>query len=137
MEILDRIPAESGSAGSPLSRQADARPVSRRAHVAQVAFASDVAIPGHVAVEHLHEFVHGDAVPAPPLEELDLEPAEEPFGARVVRRTPFARHRADEPVLGADGDPSGPSVVPSAVRMHPRAVAFAKLRARLAQRGVR
>ena len=57
----------------------------------------------------------GDPAPVPPVEELDLEPAEEPLAGGVVRRVPLARHRPLHPGLPAGADPVGGAVVPAAV----------------------
>src|SRR5699024_10147333 len=57
----------------------------------------------------------GDLAPVPPVEELDLEPAEEPLAGGVVRRVPLARHRPLHPGLPAGADPVGGAVVPAAV----------------------
>ena len=48
----------------------------------------------------------GDPAPVPPVEELDLEPAEEPLAGGVVRRVPLARHRPLHPGLPAGAGPS-------------------------------
>ena len=58
----------------------------------------------------------GDPAPVPPVEELDLEPAEEPLAGGVVRRVPLARHRPLHPGLPAGADPVGGAVVPAAGR---------------------
>ena len=53
-----------------------------------------VPVPDHVLVEHADELVHRDAREAPLVEELLLEPAEEPLRGRVVGRTAFRAHGA-------------------------------------------
>ena len=59
----------------------------------------------------------GNAREAPPVEELLLEPAEEPLRGRVVRRTAFRAHRTRQTMLLADADPLGPPVVAATVGM--------------------
>jgi len=82
-----------------------------------------VPVPDHVFVQQRDELVDRDTLEASLVEELLLEPAEEPFGGRVVRTAAFRAHRPSQAVLLADADPSGPPVVASTVRVDDRRLA--------------
>ena len=57
------------------------------------------------------------------MEELLLEPAEEPLGGRVVRTAALRAHRPRQAVALADADPFVPPVVASTVRVDDRRLA--------------
>ena len=76
-----------------------------------------VPVPDHVVVEHVDEPVHGDAREAPFVEELLLDPAEEPFRGGVVRTASLRVHRTRPTMFLADADPFRPPVVAATVGM--------------------
>ena len=112
-----------------LGRQPQRPPVLHRAHPAQRLLRALLVIVAEPRVEAGHELLGGDPAPVPAVEELALEPAEEPLARRVVRRAPLRRHRAREPVLLAYRDPAGPAVVPAAVGVDPGRLARRQRRA--------
>ena len=71
---------------------------------------------GQVGGEPFAEPFVAHAPPVAAVEELVLEPAEEPLHGGVVRRASLGAHGVGQPVLLADADPSGPPV------MHPRSL---------------
>lgn len=101
-----------------LRRPALAAAVLVRAQPPERALDPPRAIVPQVGVQHLGELRERDALPVPVVEELVLEPPEEPLAGRVVGAAPLGRHRAREPVLPADRDPPRPPVVAPAVAVH-------------------
>lgn len=77
-----------------------------------------------VPIECIHELTDAPALPVAPVEELDLEPPEEPFHGGVVRRAALLRHGARDPVTLTALDPAGPAVVAAPVAVAYRALAF-------------
>lgn len=71
-------------------------------------------------VELDHERVGAHPRPVPMVEELVLQPPEEPLARRVVGAAPLCRHASDQSVLVADPYPLRPPVVPAAVRVDRR-----------------
>lgn len=63
--------------------------------------------------------------PIPLVEELVLEPSEEPLAGGVVGVAALCGHAPDEPLRVADADPLGPAAVAAAVRADGRSGAFA------------
>ena len=94
-----------------LGGQAQRFPVLTGAHPSEGPLDPLATVVSHVAVELGCEILQADALPVPAVEELVLEPAEEPLHGRVVRRAPLPRHRALEAVPLADLEPPGPPVV--------------------------
>lgn len=72
------------------------------------------------------ELLVGHVLPVAAVEELVLEPAEESLGRGVVRRAALGAHGPGRPVVRADADPPGPSVVAPAVRVNDGMLAVAK-----------
>lgn len=70
---------------------------------------------GQVGGEPFAEPFVAHAPPVAAVEELVLEPAEEPLHGGVVRRASLGAHGVGQPVLLADADPSGPPVMAPAV----------------------
>ena len=101
-----------------LRRPALAAAVLVRAQPPERALDPPRAIVPQVGVQPLGELRERDALPVPVVEELVLEPPEEPLAGRVVGAAPLGRHRAREPVLPADRDPPRPPVVAPAVAVH-------------------
>ena len=81
-----------------------------------------VPVPDHVLVQQRDELVDRDALEASLVEELLLEPAEEPLGGRVVRTAALRAHRPRQAVALADADPFVPPVVASTVGIKPTSV---------------
>lgn len=77
---------------------------------------------GQVGGQAFAELLVAHAPPVPPVEELVLEPAEEPLGGRAVRAASLDAHRPDRPVLLADANPFVPPVVAAAVGIKPMSV---------------
>ena len=92
-----------------------------------------VPVPDHVLVQPPDELVHGHAREVPFVEELLLEPAEEPLRGRVVGAAALRAHGTRQPVLLADADPSGPPVVAASIAVDDRTLAVPERGARLAQ----
>ncbi len=76
-----------------------------------------VPVPDHVLVQHADETVHRDTRETPLVEELLLDPAEEPLRGRVVRTASLRARRTRQTMLPADADPLGPPVVAATVGM--------------------
>ena len=95
-----------------------------------------VPVPDHVLVQSPDELVHGHAREVPFVEELLLEPAEEPLRGRVVGAAALRAHGTRQPVLLADADPSGPPVVAASIAVDDRTLAVPERGARLAQHPV-
>ena len=112
-------------------------PVLVRAEPPEGALCPALAVVAEVAVEPLHELLRAHARPVPVVEELVLEPPEEPLAGGVVRAAALGRHTPHQPVLLADPYPLGPAVVAAAVRVDDGARTLAPLRQGLEQRGVR
>ena len=64
-----------------------------------------------VFIESIHETMDRPSRPVAAIEELDLEPPEEPFYCGVVGRAALLRHGARDSVSIAPLDPAGPSVM--------------------------
>lgn len=95
-----------------------------------------VPVPDHVVVEHVDEPVHRDAREAALVEELLLDPAEEPLRGGVVRRTAFRARRTRQVVVRADADPFRPPVVAAAVGMDDWFLAVLERGARVGEHAV-
>ena len=76
-----------------------------------------VPVPDHVLIEHADEPVHRDPGEAALVEELLLDPAEEPFRGGVVRTASLRARRTRQTMLLADADPFRPPVVAATVGM--------------------
>ena len=70
------------------------------------------------------------------MEELLLEPAEEPLSGGVVRAAALRAHRTRQLVLLADADPFRPPIVTAAIGMDDRPVALAERGARVRKHAV-
>ena len=64
-----------------------------------------------VFIEGIHETMDRPSRPVAAIEELDLEPLEEPFHRGVVGRAALLRHGVRDSVSLAPLDPAGPSVM--------------------------
>ena len=64
-----------------------------------------------VFIESIHETMDRPSRPVAAIEELDLEPSEEPFHRGVVGRAALLRHGARDSVSLVPLDPAGPSVM--------------------------
>ena len=95
-----------------------------------------VPVPDHVAVQHVYEPVHRDAREAALVEELLLDPAEEPLRGGVVRTASLRAHRTRQVVVLADADPLGPPVVTAAVGMDDRLLPVPERGARAGEHAV-
>ena len=95
-----------------------------------------VPVPDHVVVEHVDEPVHGDAREAPFVEELLLDPAEEPFRGGVVRTASLRVHRTRPTMFLADADPFRPPVVAATVGMDDWFLAVLERGARVGEHAV-
>ena len=71
----------------------------------------------HIIIQDLYELVNGDILPGTAIEHLVLQPAEEAFACRIIRRAAFLRHGADQPGIFHTADPARPTVVASPVGM--------------------
>ncbi len=78
------------------------------------------AVSAQPAVEERDELLGPVSRPVPAVEELVLQPPEEPLHGRVVRAGALARHRPRHAVLGAYGLPPVPAVMASAVAVEDR-----------------
>lgn len=123
--------------GAVLGCQPEAPAVLVRAHPAERLLEAVLVIVAQIRLEPLDELLRRDPRPVPVVEELVLEPSEEPLAGRVVRRAPLLRHRAHDPVLVADLDPSRPAVVAAAVAVAHGALALRQRPAGVAEAGVR
>lgn len=95
-----------------------------------------VPVPDHVVVQHVGELVHGDAREAALVEELLLDPAEEPLRGGVVRTASLRARRTRQVVVLADADPFGPPVVAATVGMDDWFLAVLERGARVRQHAV-
>ena len=95
-----------------------------------------VPVPDHVVVQHVDELVHGDAREATLVEELLLDPAEEPLRGGVVRTASLRARRTRQVVVLADADPFGPPVVAATVGMDDWFLAVLERGARVRQHAV-
>ena len=115
------------------------RPGPRRRSMMPVSglrFDPPVPVPDHVVVEHVDEPVHGDAREAPFVEELLLDPAEEPFRGGVVRTASLRVHRTRPTMFLADADPFRPPVVAATVGMDDWFLAVLERGARVGEHAV-
>ena len=95
-----------------------------------------VPVPDHVVVQHVDELVHGDAREAALVEELLLDPVEEPLRGGVVRTASLRARRTRQVVVLADADPLGPPVVAATVGMDDWFLAVLEHGARVRQHAV-
>ena len=89
-----------------------------------------------VFIEGIHETTNRPSRPVAAIEELDLEPPEEPFHRGVVGRAALLRHGARDSVSLAPLDPAGPSVMAATIAMADGVFAFRQLGCRGVQHGV-
>ena len=80
-------------------------------------------IPVHIIIQDLYELVNGDILPGMTIEHLVLQPAEEAFACRIIRRAAFLWHWADQPGIFHTADSARPTIMASPLRMDYRILA--------------
>jgi len=79
-----------------LCRQSETLSIFDRAERAQRDLDPLLVVPADVGVHGFNELLKGRGLPVPRIEQFRFQPPEEAFADCVVRRAPFARHRADQ-----------------------------------------